>query len=107
MSQSVNQLIHLSICPSTLNEGGVAVQVGGWLASWLWSVPAAPQADTIHAGQGSGQQPHHKPGRGADQQASATGAAAWDLIAAHAWDLLETHSLRQACPLHSKLCLTV
>lgn len=66
-----------------------ALQVGGWLASWLWSTPGvADQASATPA------PPLSKQAAASEHQASATGTAAWDLIAAHAWDLLNTASLR-------------
>ena len=65
------------------------MQVGGWLASWLWSTPAVTdQASAAPT------QPLSKQAAASEHEASATGTAAWDLIAAHAWDLLNAASLR-------------
>lgn len=64
-------------------------QVGGWLASWLWSTPPL----TVQAS-GPLARPSGKQSAVSEHQASATGTAAWDLIAAHAWDLLQSAALR-------------
>ncbi len=63
--------------------------MGGWLASWLWSTPAVTEQAS-----GPPDRPSAKQNAVSEHQASATGTAAWDLIAAHAWDQLETASLR-------------
>ncbi|KAL0029799.1 hypothetical protein WJX77_000735 [Trebouxia sp. C0004] len=72
--------------------------VGGWLASWLWSTPAM----TEQVG-GSSARPSAKQNAVSEHQASATGTAAWDLIAAHALDQLETASLREVAALGRSL----
>lgn len=64
------------------------LQVGGWLASWLWSTPAVTDQAAAQPS------PLSKQAAASEHQASATGTAAWDLIAAHAWDLLTAASLR-------------
>ena len=88
-------ILHVVLCKTLLQSKQqsqstpVPRQVGGWLASWLWSTPAV-------ADQGSGAPapPLSKQAAASEHQASATGTAAWDLIAAHAWDLLHAASLR-------------
>lgn len=82
------QLPHL-LTFSCLAEMRSCVQVGSWLASWLWSSPAA--TDKTSALQA---RPTSKQNAVSEHQASATGTAAWDLIAAHAWELLHVASLR-------------
>ncbi|KAL0053131.1 hypothetical protein WJX82_001373 [Trebouxia sp. C0006] len=72
--------------------------VGGWLASWLWSTPAITEQVS-----GPPARPSAKQNAVSEHQASATGTAAWDLIAAHAWDQLETASLREVAALGRSL----
>ena len=67
------------------------LQVGGWLASWLWSTPAVTDQASAASTQATSLS---KQAAASEHQASATGTAAWDLIAAHAWDLLTAASLR-------------
>ncbi|KAL3150452.1 hypothetical protein ABBQ32_000282 [Trebouxia sp. C0010 RCD-2024] len=80
------------------SAGAQSAGVGGWLASWLWSTPGvADQASAAPAPALS------KQAAASEHQASATGTAAWDLIAAHAWDLLNTASLREVAALGRSL----
>ena len=67
------------------------LQVGGWLASWLWSTPAVTDQAASQAARAQSEQ-----AAASEHRASATGTAAWDLIAAHGWDLLQAASLRCA-----------
>ena len=64
--------------------------MGGWLPSWLWTPAFTPQGPPSRpfAGTRSDQQL-----AASESQASATGTAAWQLIAAHGWDLLYSASL--------------
>ena len=65
-------------------------QMGGWLPSWLWtptSHPQDPKSGPFSRARSDEQS------AASESQASATGTAAWELIAAHGWDLLNSGSL--------------
>lgn len=64
--------------------------MGGWLPSWLWtptSTPQDPKSAPFSRTRSDEQS------AASESQASATGTAAWELIAAHGWDLLHSGSL--------------
>ena len=81
--------LHLAAKCIVKAETDSCLQVGGWLASWLWSTP--PLTDQVS---GPLARPSGKQSAVSEHQASATATAAWDLIAAHAWDLLQSAALR-------------
>lgn len=75
-------------------------QMGGWLPSWLWTPTSTPQDP--HPAPFSKAYPKQQLA-GSESQASATGTAAWDLIAAHGWDLLHSGSLADLLTLGQSL----
>lgn len=84
-------------------RGTCGPQMGGWLASWLWT-PSAPQDSHPRPGPTSfARSQSDQQLAASESQASATGNAAWDVMAAHGWALLQTGSLQELTVLG--LCL--